>query len=73
MARSDEERRRLRSAQEEAESLIAILSQLADQEPTARQIQLIAAALAQVAQLTLDVSELWRLHDREYTKGRTRS
>lgn len=72
MARSDEERRRLRSAQEEAESLIAILSQLADQEPTARQIQMIAAALAQVAQLTLDMSELWRLHDREYTKGRTR-
>lgn len=72
MARSDEERRRLRSAQERLETLIAILSQLTDQEPTANQIQLIAAALAQLAQLALDVAELWRMHDREYTKGRTR-
>lgn len=72
MARSDEERRRLRSAQERLESLIPILSQLADNHPTAGQIQLIAAALAQTAQLSLDVAELWRMHDRDYTKGRTR-
>lgn len=72
MARSDEERRRLRSSQNSLEMLIPILSQLADHEPTPQQIQLIAAALAQTAQLTLDISELWRIHDREYTKGRTR-
>lgn len=72
MARSDEERRRLRSAQERLEMIIPILSQLADGHPTPGQIQLIAAALAQTAQLTLDLAELWRIHDREYTKGRTR-
>jgi hypothetical protein len=71
MGRPDVERRRLRSAQGQVEALIAINTALIEGEITPTQARLLAVSMGHLARLTLDLAELWRLHDREYTKGRT--